>query len=158
MTAHHTGHGPLERTQPVDTELAALAVLTSIIDTTPTDQVIAILLDHDGIGHSILIVHETTQPDAILDVVDVLVASIPDEGSPVVSEVILASIRPGGVLESCDADRWFEASETFAAHGIELLEWFVMTDTVTCPRDLLGIPPRWHRHPTVPQEGRHQSA
>ena len=27
--------------------------------------------------------------------------------------------------------------------GVELLEWFVFGNAVTCPRDRLGEPPRW---------------
>jgi hypothetical protein len=27
--------------------------------------------------------------------------------------------------------------------GVELLEWFVISGDVTCPRDQLGEPPRW---------------
>ena len=29
------------------------------------------------------------------------------------------------------------------ADVMELLEWFVIADEVSCPRDLLGEPPRW---------------
>ena len=149
MTDHCTEHGPLARTQPIDTELAALAVVTAVADTPQTEQIIAIMLDHHHIGHSILVVHETIHPDALLDVVDVLARSIPEGGSPTVSEVILASIRPGGVLDEGDADRWFEACEILEGHAVGLLEWFVVTDSVTCPRDLMGIAPRWSPSPTA---------
>jgi hypothetical protein len=58
-------------------------------------------------------------------------------------------VRPGGGLNlpatlPGDIDRWVEANEITEAHGIELIEWFVVGPAgVECPREMLGEPERW---------------
>ncbi len=49
----------------------------------------------------------------------------------------------GDELVAGDVDRWLELSDLAEQAGVELLEWFVIGDAITCPRDLLGEPPRW---------------
>ena len=47
-------------------------------------------------------------------------------------------------LAHADVNRWFEASDIAADHGVELLEWFVVgPGGVVCPREVFGEPPRW---------------
>ena len=55
---------------------------------------------------------------------------------------------PGGGQLDDDADRWLEASDAAEQAGVELLEWFVISDdlgppTAWCPLYLLAEPPRW---------------
>ena len=63
--------------------------------------------------------------------------------------VVLATVRPDAAHNvpatlPGDLDRWLEASEITEAHGIELIEWFVIGPAgVDCPRELLGEPERW---------------
>jgi hypothetical protein len=133
---------------PVESAPAALAVIQLAMHVPPTDETIALVLDDDHRGRTIVIVDGTEQPDSLLDVVERLVDSIATSGHD--GALVVASIRPGcGPLDD-DGDRWLEASELAEAAGVELLEWFVIdgppgTGTVWCPRDLLGEPPRWTR-------------
>ena len=60
------------------------------------------------------------------------------------------SVRPSPVTiddaatDVDDVDRWLEASDVAADHGIELLEWYVVGPTgIVCPREAFGEPPRW---------------
>ena len=55
-------------------------------------------------------------------------------------------MRPGGYDDSVqagDIDRWLEMSDLAEQSVVELLEWFVVGDEVSCPRDQLGEAPRW---------------
>ena len=90
----------------------------------PTDETIALVLDDDHRGHTIVVVDGTSDPDSVLDVVERLVDSIVASGRD--GSLVVASIRPGrGPLEG-DGDRWLEASDLAEAAGVELLEWFVV--------------------------------
>jgi len=109
----------------------------------PESDTIAILLDHERRGLSIFTVTGTTDPDAMFDVLDIIVG-VGEGGSDRLGGMILASIRPGGRVEPEDVDRWLEASEITELGGLELVEWFVVGDNTACPRDLLGEPPRWN--------------
>ncbi len=68
--------------------------------------------------------------------------------------VIIASVRTPSTVDShdlatpddvedADIDRWFEMSHLAEQAGIELVEWFVVGRSITCPRDLIGAAPRW---------------
>lgn len=133
---------------PVESAPAALAVIQLAMHLPPTNETIALVLDDDHRGRTIVVVDGTEHPDSVLDVVERLVDSIVASGRD--GSLVLASIRPDrGPLEG-DGDRWLEASELADAAGVELLEWFVIdgapgSGTAWCPRDLLGEPPRWRR-------------
>lgn len=133
---------------PVESAPAALAVIQLAMRLPPTNETIALVLDDDHRGRTIVVVDGTEHPDSVLDVVERLVDSIVASGRD--GSLVLASIRPDrGPLEG-DGDRWLEASELADAAGVELLEWFVIdgapgSGTAWCPRDLLGEPPRWRR-------------
>ncbi|MDX2378795.1 MAG: hypothetical protein QNM02_03440 [Acidimicrobiia bacterium] len=134
---------PRAGVDPLDDDATALALLSAVIASPPRSETIAILLDSARRGHSIVVVSGTERPDDLLRVVDVLAGALPAQGPATPAGVILASVRPGGRLDERDGDRWFETSDSLAAHGVELVEWFVVADDVNCPRDLLGVPPRW---------------
>jgi hypothetical protein len=133
---------------PVDSAPAALAVIQLAMHLPPTHETIALVLDDDLRGRTIVVVDGTDHPDSVLDVVERLVDSIASSGRD--GALVVASIRPDhGPLDG-DGDRWLEASELADAAGVELLEWFVIdgapgAGTAWCPRDLLGEPPRWPR-------------
>jgi hypothetical protein len=58
--------------------------------------------------------------------------------------LVVATVRPCGATQQGDVDRWLEASAIADAHGVELIEWFVIGPAgPECPRDLLGEPERW---------------
>jgi hypothetical protein len=131
---------------PIDNRAAALAIVDLAMHHPPTDETIALVLDADRRGRTVVVVDGTTDADAVLDVIERVAGSIATTGRP--GCVVLATIRPGGGPLDGDGDRWLEASELADDVGVELLEWFVVgADTPSvrawCPRDLLGEPPRW---------------
>lgn len=139
-TSHHLPRAGID---PLSDEPTALALLSAVMASPPRAETIAILLDSGRRGHSIVVVSGTERPDDVLRVVDVLAGALAEAGPASPAGVILASVRPGGRLDERDGDRWLEASDCLAACGVELVEWFVVADDVNCPRDLLGVPPRW---------------
>jgi len=126
---------------PIDSERAALSMLSALRSAPPRHETIVIPLDDQRCGRSVIVVGGTDDPDSIHDVVDLVArgAGPHDE----IAAAVIASVRPRGGLDEGDVDRWLAASDTFADHGLELLEWFVIGHDVTCPRDMLGEPPRW---------------
>jgi hypothetical protein len=122
-------------------EVTALALLSVVTASPPRPETIAVLLDDQRRGISVFVVSGTTSPDAVLDVVDVIGAAA--QVDDLLGGILLASVRPGGAVEADDVDRWLGASDALERRGVELVEWFVIGETVECPRDLLGAAPRW---------------
>ncbi|MEO1059357.1 MAG: hypothetical protein AAFY28_20825, partial [Actinomycetota bacterium] len=56
---------------------------------------------------------------------------------------VLASIRPGDPADPSDVERWVASDALLADAGIELLEWFVISDRTECPREFTSEPARW---------------
>ncbi len=131
---------PLAGVDPIDSPAEALSILTFIAHRPLRHETIVVMLDHERRGRGILVVPGTVHPDAMFDVLEVITSlDVGDLGA-----VILGSVRPMGCQpDRLDVDRWLDASSMLDDHGIDLLEWFVIADTVMCPRDLLGEPPRW---------------
>lgn len=132
---------PRAGVDPIDSELVAFAMIAHMLGRPPRDETIALLLDDQRRGISVLVVNGTDRPDAMFAVLDLIVHG--DHHGDELGAVVLASVRPGGAVDQADIDRWLEASDVLADRGIELVEWFVIGIDVTCPRDLLGEPPRW---------------
>jgi hypothetical protein len=126
----------------VDSADAALAVIANAAQHPQQSQVVALVLDDDLRGNAVVIVDGTESPDAVIDVVELLVQGAAEADRP--ATLVVATIRPDlGDLPG-DADRWLELSELAEEHGCELLEWFIISgDVAWCPRDLLAEPPRW---------------
>ena len=57
---------PRAGVDPIRDELDALALLSLVVDTPPTHQVLAIILDGRRIGRSVVAVHDTFDDDAVL--------------------------------------------------------------------------------------------
>ena len=102
---------------------------------------IVILLDTHRCGSSLLVVTDTVDADALFTIIDICITAASDD--PDIDAVIIASSRPGGGTEPDDVHRWLEASDQCRAGGLELVEWFVLGDTVECPRAQFGEPERW---------------
>jgi hypothetical protein len=143
-----THRAPRAAVDPIDSAAAALAVVALAMRRPPTHETIALVLDTDRRGRTIVVVDGTHEPDAVLDVIERVAGSIAESGRS--GCVVLATIRPGGGPEEGDDDRWLEASDLADDVGVELLEWFVITGDspslgarTWCPRDLLGETPRW---------------
>lgn len=131
---------------PVDSADAALSVIRLAVSRPLRQEVVVLVLDADRRGHSIVIVDGTDEPDAVVEIVEHLAESLVDGGGDVA--LVVATIRPGGGPLEDDDTRWLEASELAERAGVELIEWFVISDdlgppTAWCPRDLLAEPPRW---------------
>ena len=131
---------------PIDSQAAALSVIRLAMHIPLTAETIALVLDADHRGRTVVVVDGTKEPESMLEVVERLVDSIATSGHS--GALVLASVRPDGGPSPEDADLWLEATELAETAGVELLEWFVVADdtgppTAWCPRDLLAEPPRW---------------
>jgi hypothetical protein len=139
---------PRASVDPIDSARSALAVVDLALRRPLADETVALVLDADRRGRTIVVVDGTSEPDSILDVVERMAESIAAAGRS--GALVVASARPGGGPQPGDEDRWLEASDIAADLGVELVEWFVIGGDVptvaanaTCPRDLLGEAPRW---------------
>ncbi len=120
-----------------DTALAAIAMAV----TRPLrSETILLLLDEARRGRAIVVVSGTTEPDQVIEVVECITQG---EGCEHLGAIVVASVRPEGGGSSGDIDRWLEMSDIASVAGVELLEWFVIDRTISCPRDSLGEAPRW---------------
>lgn len=123
----------------------ALAVIRLAMQRPLVAETVALVLDAEHRGRTIVVVDGTGEPDSVVDVTERLAESLAAAGG---GALVVASVRPGqGVLDG-DPDRWCDASEVAEHLGVELLEWFVIDDAAGapaawCPRDLLAEPPRW---------------
>lgn len=133
---------PRALVDPIDSAADALTLIDLTMKDPPGCNTVAILLDHERRGISIFTVTGTTHPDAMFDVLDIIIDA-GTEGDLDLGGVILASVRPDGRVEPADVDRWLEASDMTEFAGLELVEWFVVGAETSCPRDMLGQPPRW---------------
>jgi hypothetical protein len=143
-TAPVPSHLPRAGVDRITSQQAALSVVAMAIHRPLRHETIALLLDRQHRGSAVVVISGTEAPDDVIDVVSRLVSPFAHDGS--IGAVVVASVRPGhpgaGAGEA-DIDRWLELSDIVHEAGAELLEWFVIDDAVTCPRDLLGEPPRW---------------
>lgn len=134
---------PLPRPAPVRCAADALRVLFIAAGNPLEPETLAFMLDAHGNGGVITVVSGTTQPDSVLAVAECMARAA--EGVPHAAALVLASVRPQGTVLPGDIDRWLEASELASAHGVQLIEWFIITHSgAQSPRDLLGEPERWH--------------
>ena len=134
---------------PIDDPVIAARTLAAALSHPLRHETIALLLDPERRGVAIVIVADTHDSDALIEIVELLAAPTAHDGR--VAAMVIATVRPGqrsddpaGDSVPGDVERWMEASEIAEAAGVELIEWFVIEpDRVTCPRDHLGEPPRW---------------
>jgi len=139
---------PRAGVDPIDSAAAALAVVALAMRHPPVEEIIALVLDPDRRGRTVVVVDGTSDPDAVLDVIERVAGSIAAAGRT--GCVVLAMVRPGGGPVDGDDDRWLEASDLADDVGVDLLEWFIIAGDAPsiaanawCPRDLLGEAPRW---------------
>jgi hypothetical protein len=125
----------------------ALEVVALVMSRPPRPETIAFVLDGNGCGTTVLVVDGTELPDSVIDVVERVAEAAELAGA---AGIVVASVRPvtaadsAAVLADGDVDRWCEASDIAADHGVELLEWYVVgPHGISCPRELFGEPPRW---------------
>lgn len=132
---------PRARIDPIDTPYCALSMIIELMNQTLRFETIVLMLDHERRGLSVIVVGDTDDADSMVGVID----SIADQARQhdEVDALIVASVRPDGGPEYDDLDRWADAAELCDDAGLELVEWFVLGTTITCPRELCGDPPRW---------------
>jgi hypothetical protein len=155
---------PRAGVDPIDAP-TALSMLTQIAHRPRRYETIVLMLDYERRGLGVMVVSGTVALDAMFDVLDVIISLDSDE----LGAIVVGSVRPshgvldgpdpdrrvidghdidkqqGGAvdLDAHDLDRWLEATAMVDDRGLDLLEWFVIGHTVTCPRDVFGEPPRW---------------
>jgi hypothetical protein len=120
-----------------DTALAAIAMA---ITRPLRGETILLLLDEARRGRAIVVVSGTAEPDQVIEVVECITQG---EGCEHLGALVVASVRPDAAEHPGDVDRWLEMSDVASLVGVELLEWFVIGRTISCPRDQLGEAPRW---------------
>lgn len=126
----------------VDSAEAALDVLHAAAHDPPRHEVIALVLDDEFIGSTIVVVDGTTSPDCVITVMEMLAETAAEAGRTPL--FVLASFRPDSGPLPGDIARWLELDELAVAHGCELVDWYVISDGVAwCPRDFVVTPPRW---------------
>lgn len=91
--------------------------------------------------------HCPPDPSPLLLALEVLLDAVDDhDGARLLSELVLATSRPGQTAEPTDEDldAWDELDELCDRNGIGLLDWFILADgaAVSVP-DALGEPDRW---------------
>jgi len=132
---------PIAEVDAIDDAATALALINEFASRPQAHETLAVLLDREHRGTTILNVDGTVDNDSVLWVAD----HVTDVAHRVdgVDAVIIASYRPGGSDELDDIDRWLTIDEQLGLVGIELVEWFVIGNAVSCPRSLLGDTSRW---------------
>jgi hypothetical protein len=131
---------------PIDDPATVARILSTVIHRPLRDETLVVLVDAERRGIGLVVVTGTSDPDAVIEVVECLAAPTAHGGR--IAGMIVASVRPGWrtgpTLERSDVERWMELSTVADDRGVEVIEWFVIgPDDVTCPRDRLGEPPRW---------------
>ena len=127
---------------PIASSLDAIAIVSMAIHRPLEAETIAFFLDEACRSNTITIVSGTTDPDSVLSVAECM--AVAGGQSPALCGLVLATVRPAALTLPGDIDRWLEAEAITEAHGIELIEWFVVGPAgIECPRELLGEPERW---------------
>jgi hypothetical protein len=134
---------PPRPSDPIRCAADALRVFALAMKQPPEHETIAFLLDNTSRSDTITIISGTAEPDSIVGIAECMAMA----GAQVASlcGLVLATVRPDAdAIAAGDIDRWIDAAAITETHGIELIEWFVVTAVgVVCPRELLGDPPRW---------------
>lgn len=133
---------PRAGVDPITDERSALALLDAAADRL-RHQTVLVVLDHHRCGIGIVVVADTFERDAVVEIAARVLVPAAHGGR--VGAAVIASVRPGvdAVVDLADAERWLELDEIAIECGVELVEWFVLGTGVSRPRDLVGAPPRW---------------
>lgn len=132
---------------PIDDESTALALITTAVTWPLRPETIVVLLDDARCGIGLVVVSGTDADDAVLEVTERILDPQVHDGR--VAAAIVTTVRPGRIDpvgqgdDITDADRWLDLDEISSDRAVELLEWFVLGDGLSRPRELVNAPPRW---------------
>lgn len=144
---HPSTRLPRAGVDPITDDGGALALLRLAANPHRCETIL-VLLDDRRRGLGLVVVSDTTDADAVVDVANRLLDPVVHDGR--VAAVIVASVRTPHArdgIDLTDADRWLGLDDVAAHHGVELVEWYVLDDGVSRPRELLNAPPRWSARP-----------
>lgn len=134
---------PHARIDPIADPETARFVIGEMMADPPRFETIAVALDHEYRGLSIMNLDHPRcgDLDVVFDAADWAIDQSRRRDD--VDAVIIGSIRPGGSDELDDLERWLTLDEMCSIAGIELVEWFVVGRRTSFPRTLHGEPHRW---------------
>ncbi len=132
---------PRAHRDPLRTSVDALLLIMLLLDTDAQDETMVFVLDDARRGIGIMRVTGTGDPDSLLGVVDSVAEA--SQSSPGAAGLILVSARASSAISVDDLRRWHEADESCSDANLDLVEWFVVSTEVSCPRELCGVAPRW---------------
>ncbi len=132
---------PRAHRDPLRTSVDALLLIMLLLDADAQDETMVFVLDDARRGMGVMRVTGTGDPDSLLGVVDYVAEA--SQSSPGAAGLILVSARASGGISVDDLRRWHEADESCTDADLDLVEWFVISTEVSCPRELCGVAPRW---------------
>lgn len=119
----HRSAPPTAVPAPIRSDAAAVALLRVAAVTPLEPEVLCFLLDAGGRGSVVLTVSGTHDPNAVLDVVDLVGRAALGTSA---CYLVVASVRPDGLVEPDDDWRLDELDQITLGHDLELLEWYVI--------------------------------
>lgn len=132
---------------PICDPETALGIIRHAAHRPARAETIVLTLDDARCGVHIVVIADTTSDDHVLEVAEYVFEAA--AASDVITEVIVASIRPGrsdaaGATDpDLDARRWLELDQIAEELGVDLIEWFVIGETTDTPRTRVDDPSRW---------------
>jgi hypothetical protein len=132
---------PRAHRDPLRTSLDALLLIMLLLEADAHDETMVLVLDDERRGTAVMRVTGTGDPDSLLGVVDHVTET--SRASPDAAGLILVSARASSAISVDDLRRWHEADASCTDADLDLIEWFVVSNEVSCPRELCGIAPRW---------------
>lgn len=142
--------GSIPGPQHIDTASRAIDVFTATNVEPDRPSTMVMFLHADGSGGHLVSVTDTAEPDDVIGVVEALSQTRLEFAD----SMVVASVRPpgrdydepllgDGPMLADDHRRWLEITDIAEHRGIELIDWFVFSRTVACPRAVMGEPSRW---------------
>ncbi len=132
---------PRAHRDPLRNSADALLLVMLLLSPEAVDETMVLVLDDARCGIAVLRVTGTGDPDTLLGVVDSVTEA--SRTSSEAAGLILVSTRASSAISIDDLARWHEADESCIDADLDLVEWFVVGDSVSCPRELCGVAPRW---------------
>jgi len=132
---------PRAHRDPLRSSLDALLLIMLLLEHDALDETLVLVLDDARRGIAVMRITGTGDPDSLLGVVDSVAEA--SRASPEAAGVILVSARPSSAITVDDLQRWHDADQSCADADLELVEWFVVSHEVACPRALCGVTSRW---------------